>query len=120
MMAVYFYWEMLGNHILFSNNLAVKLHLKIYLPICAEPLAADSQFMVMLPKGALSVLLQPTYGARDPNGDGGGAVEGFILLASNARYAYRESDRAWIKVIANKFQGMNDACRSAVSAEISS
>ncbi|CAA7391854.1 unnamed protein product [Spirodela intermedia] len=83
------------------------------------PLGADSQFMGILPKGALSVLLQPTYGARDPSGDGGGDVEGFVLLASNARYAYRDSDRAWIKVMADKFQGMNATCRNAVSAEIS-
>ncbi|CAA6656304.1 unnamed protein product [Spirodela intermedia] len=59
------------------------------------------------------------HGARDPSGDGGGDVEGFVLLASNARYAYRDSDRAWIKVMADKFQGTNATCRNAVSTEIS-
>ena len=66
--------------------------------------ASDSQFLGILPKGALSVILQPTNE---------GETEGFILLASSATYAYRDSDRAWIRTVANKFQGMDAALKSS-------
>ncbi|MQL79687.1 hypothetical protein Taro_012126 [Colocasia esculenta] len=71
------------------------------------PQGVDAQFFGMLPKGTLSVLLQPVYGAYDPSGEGVGPVRGFILLASSSSYAYRDSDRAWISAVAKKFQGIN-------------
>uniref|UniRef100_A0A1D1Y9L1 Dihydroorotase n=1 Tax=Anthurium amnicola TaxID=1678845 RepID=A0A1D1Y9L1_9ARAE len=84
------------------------------------PQGVDSQFLGILPQGTLSVLLQPVFGAYNPNSDRTGEAQGFILLASSSSYAYRDSDRAWIKAVANKFQGINNACANAIVMETSS
>lgn len=60
----------------------------------------------MLPKGVFSLLVQPLYEVPDPPKNIITNVKGFVLLASNTKYAYSEKDRAWIRAIANKFLGM--------------
>lgn len=71
------------------------------------PQSTDSQLRGMLPKGALSLLLQPIFGASDLATNVTTKIEGFVLLASSANYAYSDRDRAWVRAIANKFQGKN-------------
>jgi len=61
----------------------------------------------MLPNGVCSLLIQPLCGAPGPVTNITTNIEGFVLLASNAKYAYSEKDRAWVRAVANKFQGMN-------------
>ncbi|XP_078447992.1 chaperone (DUF2930) isoform X1 [Wolffia australiana] len=74
------------------------------------PLGSDSLFIGMLPSGAQSMLLQPVASRARNTGDDedGDDAEGFVLLVSNAAYAYRDSDRAWIKAAARKFRGLDE------------
>ncbi|TVU31960.1 hypothetical protein EJB05_23674, partial [Eragrostis curvula] len=67
------------------------------------PNFSDARLGKILPDGVLSVLVQPVLNSPDP-ANGETKTEGFILLASNANYAYSEKDRVWIRTIANKFQ----------------
>lgn len=67
---------------------------------------SDLQLQNMLPKGTLSLLVQPVLGAVDPISDGSSTNKGIILVASNASYAYSNRDRAWIRAVASKFQGI--------------
>ncbi|KAL5811140.1 hypothetical protein ACOSQ4_027708 [Xanthoceras sorbifolium] len=69
------------------------------------PQIADDEVWEMLPKGTSSLFVQPLIRASDPNAKEMEMVEGFVLLASSARYAYSEKDKAWIKAIAYKFLG---------------
>ncbi|XP_020572858.1 protein COFACTOR ASSEMBLY OF COMPLEX C SUBUNIT B CCB2, chloroplastic isoform X4 [Phalaenopsis equestris] len=65
---------------------------------------ADSELQPMLPRGTLSLLLQPVLSESSALVDTRTNIEGFVLLASNANYAYSEKDRAWIRAISNKFK----------------
>ncbi|KAL5224967.1 hypothetical protein ABZP36_011606 [Zizania latifolia] len=67
------------------------------------PTFSDTQLGKILPQGIISVLAQPVLNSPDP-ANGEIKAEGFILLASNANYAYSEKDRFWIRTVANKFQ----------------
>uniref|UniRef100_J3N479 Protein COFACTOR ASSEMBLY OF COMPLEX C SUBUNIT B CCB2, chloroplastic n=1 Tax=Oryza brachyantha TaxID=4533 RepID=J3N479_ORYBR len=67
------------------------------------PIFSDTRLGKILPQGILSVLAQPVLNNPDPT-TGEIKAEGFILLASNANYAYSEKDRIWIRTVANKFQ----------------
>uniref|UniRef100_A0A0D9XLP6 Protein COFACTOR ASSEMBLY OF COMPLEX C SUBUNIT B CCB2, chloroplastic n=1 Tax=Leersia perrieri TaxID=77586 RepID=A0A0D9XLP6_9ORYZ len=67
------------------------------------PTSSDIRLGKILPPGILSVLAQPVLNNPDPT-NGEIKAEGFILLASNANYAYSEKDRVWIRTVANKFQ----------------
>ncbi|KAJ0968839.1 hypothetical protein J5N97_021716 [Dioscorea zingiberensis] len=69
------------------------------------PQSPDSQLQNMLPKGTLSLLVQPVLGAFDHISDSNTKNKGIILLASSASYAYSDRDRAWIRAVASKFQG---------------
>lgn len=68
-------------------------------------MAAGSELRIPLPKGALSMLVQPVIRVSDDAVTNSIRLEneGFLLLASNVRYAYSKKDRAWIKAVANKF-----------------
>ncbi|XP_073101840.1 protein COFACTOR ASSEMBLY OF COMPLEX C SUBUNIT B CCB2, chloroplastic isoform X1 [Elaeis guineensis] len=68
---------------------------------------SDSQLGRILPKGTLSLLVQPVLSTSTPTINDTKKSEGFVLLASSADYAYGDKDRAWIRAIANKFQGVN-------------
>lgn len=68
------------------------------------PQGSEYQAWEILPKGALSFLVQPLLGSLDPTA-GGTKLEGFILLVSNVSNAYSEKDRAWIRAIAKKIIG---------------
>ncbi|CAI0404233.1 unnamed protein product [Linum tenue] len=70
---------------------------------------AGSELWEMLPNGTRSLLVVPVLQSRDQSGNEIVKNRGFVMLASNIEYAYTEKDRAWIKVIANKFRGEN-AC----------
>ncbi|XP_039119273.1 protein COFACTOR ASSEMBLY OF COMPLEX C SUBUNIT B CCB2, chloroplastic isoform X1 [Dioscorea cayenensis subsp. rotundata] len=74
------------------------------------PQSPDLQLQNMLPKGTLSLLVQPVLGAVDPISDGSSTNKGIILVASNASYAYSNRDRAWIRAVASKFQGDTSGC----------
>lgn len=71
------------------------------------PQTPDTRLQGMLPKGVCSLFVQPLYGASSPVSNATTNIEGFVLLASSSKYAYNEKDRAWIRTIANKFQGMD-------------
>ncbi|KAK2653774.1 hypothetical protein Ddye_013630 [Dipteronia dyeriana] len=73
------------------------------------PQIADDEVWEMLPKGTSSLFVQPLIRASDPNAKEMEKIEGFVLLASSARYAYSDKDRAWIKAVAKKFIGKS-AC----------
>ncbi|XP_038982564.1 protein COFACTOR ASSEMBLY OF COMPLEX C SUBUNIT B CCB2, chloroplastic isoform X2 [Phoenix dactylifera] len=66
---------------------------------------SDSQLGRMLPKGTLSLLVQPVLSTSTPTINVTKKTEGFVLLVSSADYAYGDKDRAWIRAVANKFQG---------------
>ncbi|XP_020572856.1 protein COFACTOR ASSEMBLY OF COMPLEX C SUBUNIT B CCB2, chloroplastic isoform X2 [Phalaenopsis equestris] len=68
------------------------------------PERPDSELQPMLPRGTLSLLLQPVLSESSALVDTRTNIEGFVLLASNANYAYSEKDRAWIRAISNKFK----------------
>lgn len=59
----------------------------------------------MLPKETSSLFVQPVIQTPNPSAGEMEKIEGFVLLASSIRYAYRDKDRAWIRAIANKFRG---------------
>ncbi|XP_072986633.1 protein COFACTOR ASSEMBLY OF COMPLEX C SUBUNIT B CCB2, chloroplastic isoform X1 [Typha latifolia] len=65
----------------------------------------DSQLGRALPNGPLSLLVQPVLSTSNLDKSLTTKVEGFVLLASNSNYAYGDKDRAWIRAVANKFQG---------------
>ncbi|XP_074573061.1 protein COFACTOR ASSEMBLY OF COMPLEX C SUBUNIT B CCB2, chloroplastic isoform X2 [Curcuma longa] len=69
------------------------------------PESLGSESRIPLPKGTLSMLVQPVIRVSDgvTNSIPPLENEGFLLLASNVRYAYSKKDRAWIKAVANKF-----------------
>ncbi|GAB4826393.1 Protein COFACTOR ASSEMBLY OF COMPLEX C SUBUNIT B ccb2, chloroplastic [Ancistrocladus abbreviatus] len=68
------------------------------------PQRADSGLKELLPKGTISVLIQPVVqGSQSMNNEKEKAA-GFILLASSLPYAFSEQDRSWIGAIANKFR----------------
>ncbi|XP_042442787.1 protein COFACTOR ASSEMBLY OF COMPLEX C SUBUNIT B CCB2, chloroplastic-like [Zingiber officinale] len=69
------------------------------------PESLGSELRIPLPKGTLSMLVQPVIRVSDAftNSIPPLENEGFLLLASNVRYAYSKKDRAWIKAVANKF-----------------
>ncbi|KFK26825.1 hypothetical protein AALP_AA8G298500 [Arabis alpina] len=54
-----------------------------------------------LPEGTRSLLVQPLV----QNLDESQSVDGFLMVASTAGYAYSDKDRAWIGAIAEKFRG---------------
>ncbi|XP_010537208.1 PREDICTED: protein COFACTOR ASSEMBLY OF COMPLEX C SUBUNIT B CCB2, chloroplastic-like [Tarenaya hassleriana] len=58
----------------------------------------------ILSEGTRSLLVQPfvqsTVGSQK--------MDGFLLIASTAEYAYSDKDRAWIQAIANKFRGPHE------------
>ncbi|KQJ97510.1 protein COFACTOR ASSEMBLY OF COMPLEX C SUBUNIT B CCB2, chloroplastic [Brachypodium distachyon] len=76
----------------------VNLSSALYLPNFS-----DTQLGKILPQGILSVLAQPIVSNPD-RANGETEVEGVVLLASNANYAYSEKDRVWIRTVANKFR----------------
>lgn len=80
--------------------------------------ATDSQLGRMLPKGTLSLLVQPVLSTSTSTINVTKKTEGFVLLVSSADYAYGDKDRAWIRAIANKFQGIN-ASRNSQDIETS-
>ncbi|RRT61691.1 hypothetical protein B296_00006721 [Ensete ventricosum] len=67
------------------------------------PQRSESELGTVLPKGTLSMLIQPVIRTSDPIVNFAMKNEGFILLASSVKYAYSEKDRAWIRAVANKF-----------------
>ncbi|RWR75549.1 protein COFACTOR ASSEMBLY OF COMPLEX C SUBUNIT B CCB2, chloroplastic [Cinnamomum micranthum f. kanehirae] len=68
------------------------------------PLGTEYQAWEILPKGTLSLLVQPLPIA--PNLCACEVkLRGFILLVSNVSNAYSDKDRAWIRVVASKFLG---------------
>ncbi|XP_038709705.1 protein COFACTOR ASSEMBLY OF COMPLEX C SUBUNIT B CCB2, chloroplastic-like [Tripterygium wilfordii] len=69
------------------------------------PQSTDSGLGEMLPNGTQSLLVQPVLHHSVPSAKKVKKVEGFFLLASSMGYAYSDKDRAWIKAIANKFEG---------------
>ncbi|KAL4188192.1 hypothetical protein AMTRI_Chr09g22680 [Amborella trichopoda] len=64
------------------------------------PQMRESDLQNMLPKGAVSVLVEPVLGVPENSKPS----QGFLLLASSMGYAYLERDRAWIRALANKFR----------------
>lgn len=78
------------------------LHLKGTLYFPQKP---DPELQQMLPRGTLSLLVQPISGDSSALDDNRTNIEGLILLASSADYAYSDKDIAWIRAISNKFQG---------------
>ncbi|WOL00113.1 hypothetical protein Cni_G08826 [Canna indica] len=72
------------------------------------PQSPDSQLRALLPKGTLSMLVQPVIRTSEATANISMKNEGFVLLASNIRYAYAEKDRAWIRGVANKFSTMTE------------
>lgn len=68
---------------------------------------ADSLLWEVLPKGSVSVLIQPILQNVKTNSGPANEVLGLVVLVSNVRYAYKESDRAWIRAIAEKFTGIS-------------
>jgi putative methionine-R-sulfoxide reductase with GAF domain len=61
---------------------------------------SETQFEKILPKGVLSVIVQPISSTSNSTGN----IVGVVLLASNSNYAYSDKDIAWIKSVANKLQ----------------
>lgn len=61
----------------------------------------------MLPKGSVSVLIQPILQNVKTNSGPANEVLGLVVLVSNVRYAYNERDRTWIRAIAEKFTGIS-------------
>lgn len=55
----------------------------------------------ILPDGTRSVFVQPLV----QNTDESEKMDGFLLVASTAGYAYSDKDRAWIGAMADKFRG---------------
>lgn len=55
----------------------------------------------ILPDGTRSVFVQPLV----HNIDESEKMDGFLLVASTAGYAYSDKDRAWIGAMADKFRG---------------
>ncbi|KAG2333004.1 hypothetical protein Bca52824_004184 [Brassica carinata] len=55
----------------------------------------------ILPDGTRSVFVQPLL----QNIDESEKMDGFLLVASTAGYAYSDKDRAWIGAMADKFRG---------------
>ncbi|XP_044468047.1 protein COFACTOR ASSEMBLY OF COMPLEX C SUBUNIT B CCB2, chloroplastic isoform X2 [Mangifera indica] len=70
------------------------------------PQSADSGIWEMLPKETSSLFVQPVIQTPNPSAGEMEKIEGFVLLASSIRYAYRDKDRAWIRAIANKFRDL--------------
>jgi len=55
----------------------------------------------ILPDGTRSLFVQPlVQNTNEPQ-----KVNGFLLVASTAGYAYSDKDRAWIGAMAEKFRG---------------
>lgn len=54
-----------------------------------------------LPEGTRSLFVQPLV----QNLDESQSMDGFLLVASTAGYAYSDKDRAWIGSVAEKFRG---------------
>lgn len=55
----------------------------------------------ILPDGTRSLFMQPlVQNISEPQ-----KVNGFLLVASTAGYAYSDKDRAWIGAMAEKFRG---------------
>ncbi|TXG70855.1 hypothetical protein EZV62_005790 [Acer yangbiense] len=89
----------------------------LYFPQIAEPMGLESfqmpvglagdndEVWEMLPKGTSSLFVQPLIRASDLNAKEMEKIGGFVLLASSARYAYSDKDRAWIKAVAKKIVG---------------
>lgn len=55
----------------------------------------------ILPEGTRSLFVQPLV----QNINESQRMDGFLLVASTAGYAYSDKDRAWIGAIAEKFRG---------------
>ncbi|XP_028556972.1 protein COFACTOR ASSEMBLY OF COMPLEX C SUBUNIT B CCB2, chloroplastic [Dendrobium catenatum] len=81
------------------------LDLKDTLYFPQRPVSAGSELRQMLPRGTFSLLVQPVFGDSCALVDSRTNIEGFVLLASSANYAYSDKDTAWIRTISNKFKG---------------
>lgn len=65
----------------------------------------DSELLEMLPKGTRSLLVQPVIQAEISDSSQKWKSDGFVLVASSNSYAYNNKDRAWVGVVAKKFEG---------------
>jgi hypothetical protein len=63
--------------------------------------AGSALSLDILPDGTRSLFVQPlVQNTNEPQ-----KVNGFLLVASTAGYAYSDKDRAWIGAMAEKFRG---------------
>ncbi|PKA62845.1 hypothetical protein AXF42_Ash019428 [Apostasia shenzhenica] len=67
------------------------------------PQRPDTQLQQILPRGALSLLVQPVFGSSHPS-DVETNAHGCVVVASGANYAYNDRDEVWIRAISNKFR----------------
>lgn len=68
------------------------------------PQVSDSELLEMLPRGTRSLLVQPVIQAEISDSSQKWKSDGFVLVASSNSYAYNNKDRAWVGVVAKKFE----------------